>query len=138
VQETEQEDWKEKSEKIKGGRKMIDKIIKELENEKYPFACDIPFTCYNEGVDKAIKIIKKFENDCWISVEDRFPSVEECEKNDGRFILSDGNRVYQGWFSKYEKHFIREGYTFQKGTSMTEDKCVTYWRNMPEKPYKGE
>lgn len=30
----------------------------------------------------------------WIECADRLPTMEECQKNDCRFILDDGNRRY--------------------------------------------
>lgn len=42
----------------------------------------------------------------WINVSDRLPTWEECIKNDGRFIVTDGNRVEQGHFDIYaDGHF---------------------------------
>lgn len=40
---------------------MINKIIEELEIEKYPFECDIPSKNYNKAIDKAIEIVKYHE-----------------------------------------------------------------------------
>ena len=38
----------------------------------------------------------------WVACMDRLPTIEECQKNDNRFILDDGNRRYGGLFDYQE------------------------------------
>lgn len=64
----------------------------------------------------------------WIPASERLPTIRECQENDCRFIVTDGNRRYQVWFD-YE-----EGY-FQKcecnGLGLKKDKCVIAWQPLP-------
>lgn len=66
--------------------------------------------------------------DGWIPVSERLPSKEEYLKNDGRFIVTDGNRVYEGIFNIYDLRFQQEYSGF-------EDTCVIAWQPLPA-PYK--
>lgn len=82
-------------------------------------------------------ISKHMKNNGWIPVEERLPTKEEFLKDDGRFILDDGNRRYQGLFDIYDGKF-----KFSRNTSgiyyeLFEDKCVIAWQPLPE-PYKPE
>lgn len=64
----------------------------------------------------------------WIPCSERLPNMEEVYKNDGRFILDDGNRRYQGIFDYTEKKFVR----FDFFCGMQEDKCAIAWQPLPE------
>lgn len=63
----------------------------------------------------------------WILCSERLPTIEECLKNDCRFILDNGNRRYQGTFDYIEKRFV---YSNWKG--MRTDNCVIAWKLLPE------
>ena len=63
-------------------------------------------------------------NKQWIPVSTRLPTKEEYMQNDGRFIATDGNRVYQGSFDIYDGKF--------KCPDFTEDKCIIAWTNLPQ------
>ena len=77
--------------------------------------------------------LKKQLNGGWIPVSERLPTQEEVYKNDGRFIVTDGNRVYQSLFSIYDgKQFVDITYKGNCNFITTIDKCVTAWQNLPE------
>lgn len=80
---------------------------------------------YNKIVEKQSQVKD------WVPVKDRLPSVEEFQKNDGRFIVTDRNKVYQDWFDIYTGVFMREGFS----GILSEDICVFAWQPLPE-PYK--
>ncbi|MBD5504104.1 MAG: DUF551 domain-containing protein [Lachnospiraceae bacterium] len=63
----------------------------------------------------------------WIPCSERLPTMEECYRNDCRFILDDGNRRYQGIFDYIEKRFER----FNFGVLQI-DKCAIAWQPLPE------
>ena len=55
---------------------MIDEIVKELEEKKYNDIL-IEHKRYNHAIDDAIEIVKKYDNDGWIDVNDRLPSERD-------------------------------------------------------------
>lgn len=66
----------------------------------------------------------------WIPASERLPTEEEYCKNDGRFIVTDGNRVEQGIFDVYA-----DGYC---GPQWPHQFCQPIaWTPLPE-PYKAE
>ena len=80
-------------------------------------------------IDQECEIINEQQlNGGWIPASERLPTIRECQENDCRFIVTDGNRRYQVWFD-YE-----EGY-FQKcecnGLGLKKDKCVIAWQPLP-------
>lgn len=68
------------------------------------------------------------ENYEWIKCSDRLPTMEECQRNDCRFIVSDGNRVYADWFD-----YMADGYIDPKWIESLSYQ-PNYWMNMPPKP----
>lgn len=72
--------------------------------------------------------------DNWIPITNRLPTMEECQKNDCRFIATDGNRIYQLWFDYEDKYFEK---CECNGLGLKTDNCVIAWQALP-KPYKGE
>lgn len=64
----------------------------------------------------------------WIKISDRVPIMEECQNNDNRFILDDGNRRYGGLFDYQKRCFVQ--FDFWKG--LVEDKCAIAWQPLPE------
>lgn len=71
--------------------------------------------------------------DKWIPVEERLPNKEEYIKSNGKFIVTDGNRVMVLHFDVYE--------TKQFGVPQINGFCVNemivYWQPLPQ-PYKKE
>ena len=69
-------------------------------------------------------------------MDDRLPNMEEYLENDGRFILDDGNRRYQGLFDIYDKKFKFSKHLSGLSYELIEDNCVIAWQPLPE-PYKA-
>ncbi len=67
----------------------------------------------------------------WIPVSERLPNRAEYIKNNGLFIVSDGNRSYSEWFDIYDKQ--RFGEPTMSGFRV--DRAVAAWMPLPE-PYK--
>lgn len=118
---------------------VFEKIREELEDAKSWEDIDGKprFTFRDEHVlEIAIQIVNQVEqehNNGWIPCSERLPSMEECQKYDNRFIVSDGNRSYQRFFDYKEKRFCEP---FYMGTLNTfYDDCVTHWQPLPQ-PYK--
>ena len=77
------------------------------------------------------------ENGGWIPVGERLPTMEEYQKNDGRFILDDGNRRYQGLFDVYERKFKVAKYISGIIPVFEGDSKVIAWMPLPG-PYRPE
>lgn len=83
------------------------------------------------------KIIRKHMNDGWIPVEERLPTMEEYQKDDGRFILDDGNRRCAGYFNVYTGRFYSYQHITQYMAELHENNWVIAWHPLPE-PYRPE
>ena len=120
-------------------KEFIDKLIERLEEEKEGYS---DTTYYALGIGSAIKIVNKLAEEYkvsemptgWIYCSERVPNREEYIKNDGRFIVTDGNRVYQGYYDVYNGMFVCSAFA----SELQEDKCVIAWQPLPAlpKPYK--
>lgn len=88
-------------------------------------------------VDDVEDIIRKHINGGWIPVEERLPTKEEYLKDNGRFILDDGNRRYQGLFDVYDGKFKFSKHISGINYELFEDNCVIAWQPLPE-PYRPE
>lgn len=80
--------------------------------------------------DKAT--ISKMENVGWIPVEERLPTREEYLKDNGRFILDDGNRRYQGLFDIYDGKFKFSKHISGLNYKLFDDECVIAWQPLPD------
>lgn len=69
----------------------------------------------------------------WIPVSEGLPNRDEYIKNNGLFIVSDGNRSYSEWFDIYGKQ--RFGEPTMSGFRV--DYAVTAWMPLPE-PYRKD
>lgn len=88
-----------------------------------------------EGILNLIKSQPKVDE--WIPVSERLPNKDEYLKNDGRFIVTDGNRVYQSIYDIYSSHCFRTLVLFNFGSrsNFEVDNCVVAWMPLPE-PYR--
>ncbi len=113
---------------------MIDekKLIEELKHNDLEFMQQADLMdCLGDIVNRQPKIDK------WIPCSERLPDREEYIKNDGRFIVTDGNRRYQSIFDIYSKKFKTMNQISPVGWfSLVEDKSVIAWQPLPE-PYKS-
>ena len=104
--------------------------------------CGMIETDADPGSTRAIRVpgykFVKEEADGWIPVEDRLPNKEEYLKDDGRFMLDDGNRRYQGLFDIYDGKFKFTKHISGLNYELFEDKCVIAWQPLPEPYHKGE
>lgn len=69
----------------------------------------------------------------WIPCSERMPNKEECLKDDGRFMLDDGNRRYEGLFDIYDGKFKFGKHISGLRYELFEDNCVIAWQPLPPK-----
>lgn len=125
-------------------KQEIEKAIRRLSNdigllENYIKSRPINKDCIMErelindmgNAIRVMSIMSKQLNNGWIPCIERRPNREEYLKDDGRFIVTDGNRRYQSHYDKYLKTFV----TDKLIGGLTEDKCVIAWQPLPE-PYR--
>lgn len=126
-------------------RKLIERLEAEKEG-KLNLYCDglmFAIRTVNELAEEFATDINVVSNNGWIPCSERLPNKEEYLKNDGRFIVTDGNRVYQSIYDIYICHCFRTSHSLPFGssykTSYEIDNCVIAWQPLPE-PYqpKGE
>lgn len=135
------------SAKLQAANEELERWHTDHINEKIknPFAYTSTLICHNcdhkddyiEELEAEVEELKaanmeRLVEDCggWIPCKDRLPTMEECQKNDCRFILDDGNRRYGGLFD-YEKQCFTQ-FGFWRG--LVEDKCAIAWQPLPD-PY---
>lgn len=90
---------------------------------------------WNRAIDLCTNIINahmKHMNDGWISCSERMPTMEEYQKDDGRFILDDGNRRCAGYFDVYTGRFYSYRHITPYRTELYEDNGIIAWRPLPE------
>ena len=120
-------------------------MLKSMLPEKISYAELIgASSCYGDGglvyadpepyaIETAISALEQQLTDMWIPISKRMPNHEEYCKNDGRFIVTDGNRVYQALFDIYDcKAFCNGG---GKLWDLIIDTRPIAWKPLPE-PYK--
>lgn len=83
--------------------------------------------------EKDMNIIRKHMNDGWIPVEERLPTMEEYQKDDGRFILDDGNRRCAGYYDVYTGRFYSYRHITPYRAELYEDNRIIAWRPLPER-----
>lgn len=121
---------------------IIEKLEKELklaDVEKLRCARENPLQFdsakgYANGVANSIEIVKQVaaeQNNGWIPCSERLPSKEEYLKDDGRFMLDDGNRRYQGLFDIYDGKFKFTKHISGLHYELFEDNCVIAWQPLP-------
>ena len=81
---------------------------------------------YQKGYEDARK------NGGWIPVDDRLPTMEEYQKDDGRFILDDGSRRYAGYFDVCTGKFYRYQHVTAYRAELHEDNRVIAWNSLPD------
>jgi hypothetical protein len=72
-------------------------------------------------------------NSGWIPVTERLPDREEYIANNGRFIVSDGERSYSEYFDIYDKKCFGEPTMY----GFRVDRVVAAWMPLPQ-PYVAE
>ena len=117
---------------------VFDVIKRNLENECFKiFENGFRYEVVGYSVALTIldKVAKEYNNG-WIACSERLPSIEECHKNDNRFIVTDGNRSYQRIFDYQKQVFCEPMYMCTFNTFI--DNCVTHWQPLPERFKEGE
>lgn len=121
---------------------MIDKIIKELErlakenlgyNNSNMTESEMRTYC-SLSLFEVEEIVKKYENDGWVSVKDRLPTETKYYNvtlNNSYVEFLYYNTFAETWY------FMADGK--EENNTNWEEKCnnVTAWRELPQ-PYKGE
>lgn len=123
-------------------KEFIDKLISRLEEYKIKRSDDSPYGIgVLNGYAEAISIVNELAEEYkggWIAVSERLPNKEEYLKNDGRFIVTDGNRCYQSVFDIYSKVFRTSVFTTFGNYRYEEDKCVIAWMPLTAPFKEGE
>lgn len=114
----------------------LEKILEEIENERESYEA-VHVKSYEKGLRFAAEAIRKHMADDWIPVEERLPTMEEYQKDDGRFILDDGNRRCAGYFNVYTGRFYSYQHITQYMAELHENNWVIAWQPLPE-PYRPE
>lgn len=76
-------------------------------------------------------------NGGWIYCSERMPTSDEYIQNDGRFIVTDGMRVYQRHFDSYKYNMFIEPMVSNTFNDLL-DYSVIAWQPLPEKPEQEE
>lgn len=108
----------------------------EFPNAKMSLVYEVQINAYKNAIE-IVKNLASEHNNGWIPCRERLPSKEEYLKDDGRFIVTDGNRTYQSHYDIYNGMFVWSSFA----SVPEEDKCVTAWQPFPELPApykKGE
>lgn len=84
----------------------------------------------------AILAVKTMPGTRWVPVSERLPTREEYLENNGRFLIDDGNRRYEGHFDPFDREFKVIDFR-PEGPVIHRDNCAAFWRTFPE-PEKKE
>jgi hypothetical protein len=117
---------------VRMNKQEIEKAIKLLKHHGATWKGKFPSPHF-EACETAIKCMEKQLTNGWIPVSERLPNMEECQKNDCRFIVTDGNRVYEDSFDYMTDGYIEPHWTY---STMCQP---TAWQPLPEplpEPYK--
>ena len=73
----------------------------------------------------------------WVSVKDRLPTKEECEKYFGWFLVWRDELQKRPDMSRFDKYDdLTNGY--EHGWKYTYDHMITHWMELPEPPSEHE
>lgn len=116
------------------------RVVKTDEDLEWNRAIDLCTNIINAHLshENAAEIARSLrDNDGWIPVEERLPTMEEYQKDDGRFILDDRNRRCAGYFDVYTGRFYSYRHITPYRAELYEDNRIIAWRPLPE-PYHPE
>lgn len=113
------------------------KIMAGTNDDVYRYGYGKSLEAYQQGKLFVEDIIRKHMNDGWIPIDDRLPTMEEYQKDDGRVILDDGNRRCAGYFDVYTGRFYSYRHITPYRAELYEDNGIIAWRPLPE-PYRPE
>ena len=107
-------------------KKLADQYEQWLKENQQAKDCPFNVISFLAGIGRL-----KSKKEDWIPVEERLPTKEEYLKDDGRFIVTDGNRTYQSCFDIYSNVF-RTIVLRLPFYSYEHDKCVIAWQPLPQ------
>ena len=116
------------------------RVVRTDEDLEWNRAIDLCTNIINAHLshENAAEIARSLrDNDGWIPVEERLPTMEEYQKDDGRFILDDRNRRCAGYFDVYTGRFYSYRHITPYRAELYEDNRIIAWRPLPE-PYHPE
>ena len=113
------------------------KIMAGTNDDVYRYGYGKSLEAYQQGKLFVEDIIRKHMNDGWIPIDDRLPTMEEYQKDDGRVILDDGNRRCAGYYDVYTGRFYSYRHITPYRAELYEDNGIIAWRPLPE-PYRPE
>ena len=97
------------------------------QHEKCSTCCD--YDCKNRNREW---FGLKDDNNGWIPCSERLPNEEEYIKDDGRFIVTDGNIAYQSIYDIYARVFrTLIANPFNSSYKYEHDKCLIAWQPLP-------
>lgn len=118
----------------------LEKILEEMQSVKEIMLSPTNRDCFGEPckesdccacvVNKCMEIVIKHMNDGWVPVEERLPTMEECEKENNEFLVQTDN----GKRFSCEYNPLANGYD---NPSWCCNVPVIAWRPLPE-PYHQE
>ena len=119
--------------RLKNRIKYNELCHKEFPNAKMSFTYEVQINAYKNVIEIVNQLAEEYNNG-WIPCSERLPNKEEYLKDGGRFIATDGNRVYQSLFDIYSGIFVKDYF----GSAPIEDNCVIAWQPLPSFYQKGE
>lgn len=109
-------------------------IMGNLMSIPYDFDRNITEKDVSESMDKIRELPRVTPQEPrWIPVTERLPDREEYIANNGRFIVSDGERSYSEYFDIYDKECFGEPTMY----GFRVDRVVAAWMPLP-KPYEED
>lgn len=117
-------------------QEVYEKIIEKLEESAQGSKDSKDLSKYS-AYKQSIEIVKQAAeeyNNGWIPCSERLPNKDEYLKDDGRFIVTDGNRRYQSIYDIYQGKF-RTSKLYGGWRDYEIDNCAIAWQPLPE-PYQ--
>ena len=115
-------------------QRVIEKILERLRGKRY-LNCYEPVNIgYNKAIKDAIEVIQEeAKTGSWVYCSERMPTSDEYIQNDGRFIVTDGMRVYQRHFDPYKYNMFIEPMVSNTLNDLLDYSAVA-WQPMPAPP----
>lgn len=114
-------------------QRVIEKIMESLRAELLNLTFRKSDRCkgFNDGIHTALKIVQEeAKTGGWIYCSERMPTRDECIQNDGRFIVTDGMRVYHRHFDIYRYNMFVEPMVSNTFNDLL-DYSVIAWQPLP-------
>lgn len=69
----------------------------------------------------------------WISVKDRIPTKEECEKDGGWFLVKQ-SYMQRACMDRYDGHLPEDERNYMHNWKYPYGESITHWQPLPELP----